>query len=116
MLKQVVSLVGMLRSHRTPILLRAAILAVVSVLVVSASSANEHGGELIRPRTIDQPQLCSAPADDPMGRGCCSWHQGECGCQNGRDVCCDGTLSPTCACNSLSLGSAGNNSCEAHSP
>ena len=32
------------------------------------------------------------------GQGCCSWHQGQCGCQNGRVVCCDGTLSPSCRC------------------
>jgi len=31
--------------------------------------------------------------------GCCSWHQGVCGCSNGRALCCDGTLSPTCGCN-----------------
>ncbi len=31
-------------------------------------------------------------------RGCCSWHQGVCGCSNGRTVCCDGTLSPSCNC------------------
>ena len=31
-------------------------------------------------------------------RGCCSWHSGVCGCQNGRIVCCDGTHSPTCTC------------------
>ena len=30
--------------------------------------------------------------------GCCSWHGGVCGCRNGRVVCCDGTLSPTCRC------------------
>ena len=30
-----------------------------------------RGGSLV---SIDQPQLCSAHADDPMGRGCCSWH------------------------------------------
>ena len=33
-----------------------------------------------------------------MGQGCCSWHGGECGCQDGRDVCYDGTLSPSCTC------------------
>ena len=33
-----------------------------------------------------------------MGQGCCSWHGGECGCQDGRDACCDGTLSPSCTC------------------
>jgi len=31
-------------------------------------------------------------------RGCCSWHDGVCGCDNGRKLCCDGTLSPTCTC------------------
>lgn len=31
-------------------------------------------------------------------RGCCSHHGGVCGCQGGRAVCCDGTLSPTCGC------------------
>lgn len=32
------------------------------------------------------------------GQGCCSWHGGECGCQDGRDVCCDGSFSPSCGC------------------
>lgn len=31
--------------------------------------------------------------------GCCSWHQGVCGCSGGRQVCCDGSLSPSCTCN-----------------
>lgn len=31
-------------------------------------------------------------------RGCCSWHKGVCGCEDGRKVCCDGTLSPSCGC------------------
>ncbi len=31
-------------------------------------------------------------------RGCCSWHQGVCGCSNGRVTCCDGTVSPSCMC------------------
>lgn len=33
--------------------------------------------------------------------GCCSWHSGVCGCSNGRASCCDGTLSPSCGCNSI---------------
>jgi hypothetical protein len=33
--------------------------------------------------------------------GCCSWHSGVCGCSNGRAECCDGTLSPSCGCNSV---------------
>ncbi len=32
------------------------------------------------------------------GRGCCSKHKGVCGCRNGRVLCCDGSLSPTCTC------------------
>jgi len=32
-------------------------------------------------------------------RGCCSHHKGVCGCENGRAVCCDGKLSPSCGCN-----------------
>ncbi|WP_035250463.1 hypothetical protein [Desulfocurvus vexinensis] len=39
------------------------------------------------------------PGEGPLAqRGCCSWHKGVCGCQNGRVVCCDGTLSSTCTC------------------
>lgn len=33
-------------------------------------------------------------------RGCCSWHGGVCGCDSsvGRQLCCDGSLSPSCGC------------------
>ena len=31
-------------------------------------------------------------------QGCCSHHSGVCGCSNGRAMCCDGTLSPSCSC------------------
>lgn len=30
--------------------------------------------------------------------GCCSWHNGVCGCSTGRAFCCDGSYSPTCDC------------------
>lgn len=30
--------------------------------------------------------------------GCCSWHGGVSGCSNGRQVCNDGTYSPSCTC------------------
>ena len=32
-------------------------------------------------------------------QGCCSWHDGVCGCSYGRVVCCDGSYSPSCTCN-----------------
>jgi len=43
--------------------------------------------------------ICKADRSDPQGQRCCSWHGGECGCSpEGRDVCCDGSLSPSCGC------------------
>ena len=38
-------------------------------------------------------------APEQLQRGCCSWHGGVCGCQNGMTVCCDGTYSPSRRCN-----------------
>lgn len=43
--------------------------------------------------------LASSSAAEPNERsGCCSWHGGVCGCDetSGRQICCDGTLSPSC--------------------
>jgi hypothetical protein len=68
--------------------------ALVTVVLVHAGSseksASANGSNLIAP--------CLSSESIPMGQGCCSWHGGECGCQDGRDRCCDGTLSPTCTC------------------
>lgn len=36
--------------------------------------------------------------DGAERRGCCSHHGGVCGCSNGRALCCDTTLSPSCGC------------------
>ena len=41
--------------------------------------------------------------------GCCSWHGGVAGCRNGRQVCRDGTLSPTCTCYSSNTPSTNTN-------
>ena len=50
-------------------------------------------------RSTDSYFLSQADNSDQVERrGCCSWHGGVCGCENGRAVCCDGTLSPTCGC------------------
>src|SRR5574344_1539786 len=41
-------------------------------------------------------------------RGCCSHHGGVSGCStNGRQICNDGTFSPTCTCESVSLKTKG---------
>lgn len=45
---------------------------------------------------------CKSTNKDVSGRGCCSWHNGQCGCRNGKVICCDGTESPTCECLSVS--------------
>lgn len=40
-----------------------------------------------------------APATVSAQRGCCSHHGGVAGCnENGRQICRDGTLSPSCTC------------------
>jgi hypothetical protein len=31
-------------------------------------------------------------------QGCCSYHNGVCGCEFGRVKCCDGSYSPSCRC------------------
>jgi len=36
--------------------------------------------------------------DKSERRGCCSHHDGVCGCSGGRAQCCDGALSPSCGC------------------
>lgn len=55
--------------------------------------------------TISPPTLCEVEGAAEQGdtqelaqQGCCSWHDGVCGCSNGRVKCCDGTLSPSCTC------------------
>lgn len=43
---------------------------------------------------------------DPLARrGCCSHHNGVCGCSGGRTTCCDGTTSPSCTCYGYELES-----------
>lgn len=39
-----------------------------------------------------------ASAEEALQQGCCSHHGGVCGCRDGRRVCCDRQLSPTCRC------------------
>jgi hypothetical protein len=39
-----------------------------------------------------------ASPNPPAKSGCCSHHQGVCGCASGRTQCCDGTQSPSCTC------------------
>ena len=46
------------------------------------------------------PKIMSIESKEQIARsGCCSHHQGVCGCEGGRQVCCDGSFSPSCTCN-----------------
>ena len=54
------------------------------------------------PAQMSMPASCDgktfASAEEAQRSGCCSHHNGVCGCSDGRAKCCDGTLSPSCGC------------------
>lgn len=54
--------------------------------------------ELIKTQKCNLLIAQNATADELRRSGCCSWHDGVCGCSNGRVQCCDGSLSPSCRC------------------
>ena len=41
---------------------------------------------------------CAKTDNEEQRKGCCSHHGGVCGCRNGKTVCCDDSLSPSCRC------------------
>lgn len=44
-------------------------------------------------------EMCVIPQHDIVyAQGCCSHHDGVCGCSYGRTQCCDGTISSSCSC------------------
>lgn len=53
-------------------------------------------------KLIDKEKIStqSINTQDVERSGCCSWHGGVSGCSGGRITCNDGTLSPSCTCNS----------------
>lgn len=76
-------------------------------LAEAPGGAADDGGavpavDCIQP--ADPAAEAAGESDDPLvreaRRGCCSWHNGVCGCDSsaGRLRCCDGSLSPTCGC------------------
>jgi len=42
--------------------------------------------------------IVNTKTDEIDRRGCCSHHNGVCGCSGGTAMCCDGSASPTCGC------------------
>jgi hypothetical protein len=72
---------------------------VFSVQVNTPTWATEADSVTIVSASTDFERLNYVTKDVEVSRrGCCSWHGGVCGCRNGRVLCCDGTLSPTCRC------------------
>jgi len=64
--------------------------------IVIAEPTDDHGQPLAA-------ESCgpATKGDETLAQqGCCSWHGGVCGCSGSRAACCDGTLSPSCSCNS----------------
>jgi hypothetical protein len=77
---------------------------------VSLAAAADTGPQNPEPMPNDPAAVCEQPAVtaaaeadgriEEARRGCCSWHDGVCGCDRnvGRLICCDGTYSPSCGC------------------
>jgi hypothetical protein len=75
------------------------LLIVSAILFLLTGPANAQSSS----QFLNGQAICEADRSNPQGQGCCSWHGGECGCSDGRDVCCDGSLSPSCTCHTGGL-------------
>lgn len=79
-----------------------AILVVISLSLSAfardSSDEQKEQAPLATQQQCEQMKNAGAAPEILAGQGCCSHHQGQCGCQFGRVVCCDGNLSPSCTC------------------
>ena len=74
---------------------------IAALFVLPAIAANQPAAPQDATPKITQPvpQPNGNETCDPIARrGCCSHHNGVCGCRNGRTTCCDGSTSPSCTC------------------
>ncbi|MFZ5770523.1 MAG: hypothetical protein ACOY4W_03765 [Thermodesulfobacteriota bacterium] len=85
---------------KNTILTITAILLLSTADLASAASIDTENPRSTPPNMTEQKLNPGQPQNtlEPERRGCCSWHGGVCGCEDGRALCCDGTLSPTCGC------------------
>lgn len=76
------------------------IIAGLMLLASSAAYADQDNKEVQVKPEVKQEQVCTGELSkaELEKRGCCSHHQGVCGCSSGTVTCCDGTDSPTCTC------------------
>jgi hypothetical protein len=71
------------------------IFAILIMLTFSAFAEEASCKQLQSNSNITSEQLAQ--------RGCCSWHDGVCGCSGGVVQCCDGSSSPSCRCHANDL-------------
>ena len=71
------------------------ILAILMMLSFSAFADEASCKQIQSNSNITSEQLAQ--------RGCCSWHDGVCGCSGGVVQCCDGSGSPSCRCHANHL-------------
>lgn len=71
----------------------------IFLLLVLAFSGYAFAADTDKSEADTKPLMCQDIDSKQIARsGCCSHHQGVCGCSGGRNVCCDGTFSPSCTC------------------
>lgn len=63
------------------------------------TTLEQPSANVAAPVALRSPCPPSAEREIVARQGCCSWHDGVCGCSYGRVVCCDGSYSPSCTCN-----------------
>lgn len=73
-----------------------AVLAFQVLPVIADDATSKEQPETAQ--SCEELKASGASAEQIARRGCCSWHQGVCGCSGSRVACCDGTLSPSCRC------------------
>jgi hypothetical protein len=80
--------------------MRAILISLIMALMFCAPVFAGQGQNVEQPgsKQCEKVENAVKGSDQVAQSGCCSWHGGVCGCSNGRVVCCDGTLSPTCTC------------------
>lgn len=76
-----------------------AALSLFAINLSHAGSAENDATFVEAKQSCEELKQSGASQEVLAQRGCCSWHQGVCGCNSGRVVCCDRTYSPSCTCN-----------------
>lgn len=86
----------------------AIVVFMISACCATSFASGECNGEKLKNNSFDailntkavvNPRCTFIELKDSFAQqGCCSHHQGVCGCAFGTKQCCDGTSSPSCGC------------------